>query len=166
MDALTLQQERTKPSYMLSEDYNNWRKEIISLIEQSKLKAILSVNAELLALYWRIGSDILTKQKEQGWGAKVIAQLSKDLSERFPDDRGYSERNLRNMKKFASEYPTFPIWQVPLAKLEQLPIRKASLAELPCDGNGFVQVSLAQISDNPPLTVICKSLPQLPLFDK
>ena len=66
MDALTLQQERTKPSYMLSEDYNNWRKEIISLIEQSKLKAILGVNAELLALYWKIGSDILIKQKESG----------------------------------------------------------------------------------------------------
>jgi len=48
---------------MLSEDYNNWRKEIISLIEQSKLKAI---NAELLALYWKIGSDILIKQKESG----------------------------------------------------------------------------------------------------
>lgn len=47
-------------------------------------------------------------------------QLSKDLSERFPDDRGYSGHNLRNMKKFASEYPAFPIWQVPLAKLEQV----------------------------------------------
>ena len=151
---------------MLSEDYNNWRKEIISLIEQSKLKAILGVNAELLALYWKIGSDILIKQKESGQDVKVIMQLSKDLSEWFPDDRGYSGHNLRNMKKFASEYPAFPIWQVPLAKLEQLPIRKASLAELPCDGNGIVQVSLAQISDNPPLTVICKSLPQLPLFDK
>lgn len=166
MDNNIIAPQKTEKQDILSGDYNNWRKEIISLIEQSKLKAILSVNAELLTLYWRIGSDILTKQKEQGWGAKIIAQLSKDLTERFPDDRGYSERNLRNMKKFASEYPTFPIWQVPLAKLEQLPIRKASLAELPCDGNGFVQVSLAQISDNPPLTVICKSLPQLPLFDK
>lgn len=141
---------------MFSEDYNNWRKEIISLIEQSKLKAILSVNAELLALYWKIGNDILIKQKENGWGAKVITQLSKDLSERFPDDRGYSERNLRNMKKFASEYPAFPIWQVPLAKLEQLPIRKAALAELPCDGNGFVQVSLAQISWYHHMSLIAK----------
>lgn len=115
MDSNIIVPQKTEKQDILPEDYNNWRKEIISLIEQSKLKAILSVNAELLALYWRIGSDILTKQKEQGWGAKVIAQLSKDLSERFPDDRGYSERNLRNMKKFASEYPTFPIWQVPLA---------------------------------------------------
>ncbi|MBD9177904.1 MAG: DUF1016 domain-containing protein [Odoribacter splanchnicus] len=146
MDNNIIVPQKTEKQDILPEDYNNWRKEIISLIEQSKLKAILSVNAELLALYWRIGNDILTKQKEQGWGAKVITQLSQDLSECFPDDRGYSERNLRNMKKFASEYPTFPIWQVPLAKLELLPIRKAALAELPCDENGFVQVPLVQIS--------------------
>ena len=156
MDSNIIVPQKTEKQDILPEDYNNWRKEIISLIEQSKLKAILSVNAELLALYWRIGSDILTKQKEQGWGAKVIAQLSKDLSERFPDDRGYSERNLRNMKKFASEYPTFPIWQVPLAKLELLPIRKATLAELPCDENGFVQVSLAQISWYHHISLIAK----------
>lgn len=87
----------------------------------------------MLDLYWRIGKDIIAKQEEQGWGAKVITQLSKDLSGRFPDDKGYSERNLRNMKRFAKEYSSFPIWQVPLA-------------ELPCDENGFVQVSLSQIS--------------------
>lgn len=139
-------QQAPEDKEFLPDSYNNWQKEIISLIEQSKLKAIFGVNAELLTLYWKIGNDILTKQKEQGWGAKVIAQLSKDLSERFPEDKGYSERNLRNMKKFASEYPTFPIWQVPLAKLEQLPIRKAILAELACDENSFVQVPLAQIS--------------------
>ena len=95
---------------------------------------------------WEIGNDILTKQKEQGWGTKVITQLSKDLTERFPDDRGYSERNLKYMRKFALSYPDFPIVQVPLAQLEQLPIRKAALAELPCDENGVVQVPLAQIS--------------------
>ena len=146
MDSNIIVPQKTEKQDILPEDYNNWRKEIISLIEQSKLKAILSVNAELLALYWRIGSDILTKQKEQGWGAKVIAQLSKDLSERFPDDRGYSERNLRNMKKFASEYPTFPIWQVPLAKLKELPILQESLAELENEGKEVVQIPLAQIS--------------------
>ena len=50
---------------MLSVDYNNWRKEIISLIEQSKLKAILGVNAELLALYWKIGSDIYYRNENK-----------------------------------------------------------------------------------------------------
>lgn len=67
---------------VLPDNYDNWRKEVISLIESSKLKAI-SVNAELLALYWKIGNDILIKQREQGWGTKVIRQLSKGLAKRF-----------------------------------------------------------------------------------
>lgn len=131
---------------LLPEGYSNWKKEIISMIERAKVRAILSVNTEMLDLYWRIGKDIIAKQEEQGWGAKVIIQLSEDLTERFPGDKGYSERNLRNMKRFAKEYTSFPIWQVALAKLEQLPIRKAALAELPCDENGFVQIPLSQIS--------------------
>jgi hypothetical protein len=87
------------------------------LIEQAKYKAALNVNAGLLSLYWEIGNDIIKKQKEQGWGTQVVEQLAKDLSIRFPDDRGYSARNLWNMKKFATEYPDFPILQVPLAEI-------------------------------------------------
>ena len=68
---------------VLPDNYDNWRKEVISLIESSKLKAIFSVNPELLALYWKIGNDILIKQREQGWGTKVIRQLSKGLAKRF-----------------------------------------------------------------------------------
>ena len=75
--------------------YEEWRKEIIALIEQAKYKAALSVNAELLSLYWNIGKDIIKKQEELGWGSHVVEQLSKDLSLRFPDDKGYSIRNLK-----------------------------------------------------------------------
>lgn len=156
MDNDIIISQKAEEQNVLSKDYNNWKKEIILLIEESKLKAILSVNAELLTLYWKIGNDILTKQKEQGWGAKVIVQLSKDLVERFPDDRGYSERNLRNMKRFASAYPAFPIWQVPLAELEKLPIRKAALAELPCHENELVQVPLTHISWYHHISLIAK----------
>ena len=85
-------------------DYAMWRKEIISLIERSKYQAALNVNAELLALYWKIGSDIIEKQEQLGWGTQVIGQLSKVLSKTFPDDKGYSERNLRNMKRFARSF--------------------------------------------------------------
>lgn len=50
------------------------------------------------------------------------------------------------MKRFAEAYPTFPIWQVPLAKLKELPILQVTLAELESEGKEFVQVPLAQIS--------------------
>ncbi len=131
---------------LLPSGYAEWREEIETLIEKAKFAAIMSVNTEMLSLYWKIGNDILIKQKELGWGAQVITQLSQDLKQKFPDDRGYSERNLRNMKIFAETYPTFPNWQVGLADLEKLPIRQAELAKLKRDDSEFVQVELTQIS--------------------
>ena len=67
--------------------------------------------------YWWLGSDIISKQKEQGWGAKVIDQLSVDLQKRYGSDSGYSIRNLKYMCQFADEYPDFPFVQVPLAQI-------------------------------------------------
>lgn len=128
------------------EGYELWRKQIISLIEQAKYKAVLSVNSELLSLYWKIGTDIISKQKEQGWGTQVVEQLAKDLSVRFPDDRGYSARNLWNMKRFAYEYPHFPFLQVPLAEIQDKPFLQVPLAELEEDGKGYVRVPLARIT--------------------
>lgn len=130
----------------LPNGYEVWRKEIITLIEQAKFKAALNVNAELLSLYWKIGTDIIKKQKEQGWGTQVVELLAKDLSLRFPDDRGYSARNLWNMKRFATEYPNFPFLQVALAEIEEGSILQATLAELKEDGKDFVQIPLAQIT--------------------
>lgn len=130
----------------LPDGYDVWRKGIITLIEQAKYKAALNVNAELLSLYWEIGNDIIKKQKEQGWGAQVIAQLSKDLSCRFPNDRGYSDRNLRNMKKFAKEYPHFPFLQVSLAEIEGDEIWQVTLAKLKENNRDFVQIPLTQIT--------------------
>lgn len=131
---------------VLPDGYETWRKEIVNLIEQAKCQAALNVNAELLALYWKIGADIIRKQEEQGWGMQVIAQLSKDLTLRFTDDRGYSERNLRNMKRFAAEYPDFPFLQVPLAEIENNPIWQVALAKLKGKTKDFVQIPLAQIT--------------------
>ena len=62
----------------------------------------------------------------------------------LPD--GYSERNLRNMKRFAAEYPNFPFLQVPLASLEGRAIWQVPLAKLKANGQDFVQVPLAQVT--------------------
>ena len=131
---------------LLPTGYIQWRKDIEQLIDTAKLKTAISINMGTLSLYWNIGKSILQKQEQEGWGKQVIEQLSKDLISRYPDDRGYSIRNLRYMKRFASEYPDFPILQVPLAELKKLPILQATLAELENEGKEFVQVPLAQIS--------------------
>ena len=131
---------------LLPTGYVIWRKNIENLIDTAKLKTAISVNMGTLSLYWNIGKSILQKQEQEGWGKQVIEQLSKDLLSHYPDDRGYSIRNLRYMKRFASEYPEFPILQVSLAELKKLPILQATLAELENEGKEFVQIPLAQIS--------------------
>ena len=61
-------------------------------------------------------------------------------------DKGYSERNLRNMKRFAKEYPDFPFLQVPLAEIQERPIWQVPLVKLAEEGKDFVQIPLTQIT--------------------
>lgn len=131
--------------YLLPDGYADWKNEIEHKIESAKFNAALHVNADMLELYWSIGRDILDKQKESGWGTQVVEQLSKDLTGRFPDDKGYSIRNLHNMRRFAAAYPDFPILQVPLAELERLPISRHALSGFN-EVDGSVRIPLTIIS--------------------
>ena len=81
------------------------------------MRAALSVNRELVLLYWQLGQDILTRQRQQGWGAKVIDRLASDLQKEFPDMKGFSPRNLKYMRAFAEAYPNEPIVQEVLAQI-------------------------------------------------
>lgn len=74
-------------------------------IRSAQIKATLSVNLELILLYWRIGRDILRHQKEKGWGARVIDRLAVDLRHAFPEVQGFSSRNLKYMRAFSEAYP-------------------------------------------------------------
>ena len=74
-------------------------------IHAAQQRATLAVNRELVLLYWQIGHDILARQAEQGWGAKVIDRLAQDLRAAFPDMKGFSPRNLKYMRAFAEAWP-------------------------------------------------------------
>ena len=54
-------------------------------IRAARIHAALSVNSELVLLYWQIGKEILQRQESEGWGTKVIEQISRDLSSEFPE---------------------------------------------------------------------------------
>jgi predicted nuclease of restriction endonuclease-like (RecB) superfamily len=86
-------------------------------IRSAQVRAALSVNRELVLLYWQLGQDILTRQRQQGWGAKVIDRLASDLQKEFPDMKGFSPRNLKYMRAFAEAYPNEPIVQEVLAQI-------------------------------------------------
>ncbi len=74
-------------------------------IAAARHRAGLSVNRELVVLYWTIGRDILGRQEREGWGAKVIDRLADDLGQAFPQMTGLSARNLKYMRSFAEAWP-------------------------------------------------------------
>ena len=80
-------------------------------------RAVSAANTELLGSYWSIGQEILSRQNQDGWGSRVIDRLSTDLKSRFPAAKGYSPRNLKYMRAFASAWPERAIVQAPLAQL-------------------------------------------------
>ena len=137
---------RSKDNSLLPDWYFDWRNNIEQMITRSKLSAAMHVNTDMLSLYWHIGKSILEKQKQQGWGKLVIDQLSADLTKRFPDDRGYSIRNLHYMRRFADAYPNFPILQVPLAELKRVPILQVPLAELIKADKDYAEIALTQVA--------------------
>ncbi|MEE9167747.1 MAG: PDDEXK nuclease domain-containing protein [Candidatus Neomarinimicrobiota bacterium] len=74
-------------------------------IRTAQIKASLSVNRELVLLYWDIGQRILLRQRQEGWGTKVVARLAADLKNSFPDMTGFSPRNLKFMRALAEAHP-------------------------------------------------------------
>jgi predicted nuclease of restriction endonuclease-like (RecB) superfamily len=100
-----------------SKDYEDLLARLKSQIRTAQVRAAVAVNRELVLLYWRIGKEILLKQHEQGWGAKVIDQLAKDLRQEFPDMQGFSPRNLKYMRAFADAWPDEAIVQQAAAQL-------------------------------------------------
>ena len=85
--------------------YTSFLDEVKARIRAAQVKAALAVNAELVLLYWRLGRDILARQKKEGWGAQVIDRLSADLRAAFPEMKGFSPRNLKYMRAFAAAWP-------------------------------------------------------------
>ena len=90
---------------LLPKDYDSFLKSLKERVRSSQLRASLSVNRDLVLLYWRIGRDILERQNQAGWGAKVIDRLARDLHCEFPDMKGLSRTNLLYMRAFAEAWP-------------------------------------------------------------
>jgi predicted nuclease of restriction endonuclease-like (RecB) superfamily len=86
-------------------------------IQEAQVRAGLAVNRELVLLYWSIGREILVRQEREGWGAKVIDSLARDLHQSFPEMKGLSPRNLKYMRAFAEAWPEESIVQQAAAQI-------------------------------------------------
>lgn len=90
---------------LLPQSYDSFLRELKERIRRVQIRAALSVNGELVLLYWQIGRDILHRQQDEGWGAGVVERLARDLRKAFPEMKGFSPRNLLFMRSLAEAYP-------------------------------------------------------------
>lgn len=88
----------------LPQGYTPFIQEIKERILKGRLETVVAANSAMILLYWEIGNAILLRQKNEGWGAKVIDRMSYDLKTEFPDMSGFSPRNLKYMRKFAEAW--------------------------------------------------------------
>jgi predicted nuclease of restriction endonuclease-like (RecB) superfamily len=86
-------------------------------IDSGRSRAVSAANQELVRSYWSIGRELLARESKEGWGSKVVTRLSADLRDHFPEARGFSPRNLRYMKSFATAWPDFAMLQTASATL-------------------------------------------------
>lgn len=91
---LTANRKVQQPVAPLPAGYSELLESLKARIRQAQVRAALSVNRELVMLYWHIGREILQRQEQKGWGAKVIERLAQDLRREFPEMKGLSRANL------------------------------------------------------------------------
>jgi len=78
--------------------------EVVKLIRNARINALKSVNQELIGLYWNIGEYISRKIQKAEWGGGIVSQLASYIKEKYPEFRGYSDKNLWRMKQFYETY--------------------------------------------------------------
>jgi predicted nuclease of restriction endonuclease-like (RecB) superfamily len=98
-------------------EYATWLESLKARVRETQSRAAVAANKELVLLYWTIGTEILERQQQQGWGAKVVERLSQDLLNAFPGMSGLSARNLKYMRAFAAAWPDLAFVQQVAAQM-------------------------------------------------
>ena len=132
-------------------------------LEHTQARMIASANADMLFHYWKVGHFILYLQKKEGWGSKVIDNLSKAIRSKYPDKKGYSRRNIFYMCQFASAYPLEVLKEMDrIDSLLTTPTVEKVLS-LTNELNQIVQqpVALIQSTDNQSNTITQQPVAQL-----
>ena len=114
-------------------------------LEHTQVRMIASANAEMLFHYWKVGHFILYLQKKEGWGSKVIDNLSKAIRSKYPDKKGYSTRNLIYMCQFAKAYPMEILLEMAKVEKQFNSPSVDNVIQLTSELNQFTQEPLAQI---------------------
>jgi len=85
-------------------EYLEWLSNVKARFRQSQIKASIRVNTAMLEFYWSIGRDLVALRAEKRWGTGVVKQFALDMRQAFPNETGFSDTNVKYMKRWYSFY--------------------------------------------------------------
>ncbi len=106
-----------KNAEIIPEGYHALLSVLKERVRAAQIRAALSVNQELILLYWHIGHDIRVQQEALGWGTQIADRFAADLRHAFPGMKGFSRRNVLYMRAFAEAYPDEHVVQQVVARI-------------------------------------------------
>lgn len=95
-----------KPAFVYREGmtadkgYVAWLADVKTRLRQNQIKASIRVNTAMLEFYWSIGRDLVAMRAEERWGAGVVKQFALDMRQSFPDMKGFSDSNVKYMRRW------------------------------------------------------------------
>ena len=89
---------------MAISNYMTATEQIKEAILSSQYKAAKQVNAVQLSLYYGVGRYVSQNTRKGVWGTGAIKAISEQLHKELPGLRGFSERNIKNMRAFYDEW--------------------------------------------------------------
>lgn len=152
-----------KPVIFDDKSYVQLLESVKTRIHSAQHQVAMYVNSELLFTYWNIGHALNQEREQQGWGAKVVDKLARDLKHSFPTMKGLSKRNLQYMMKFAEEWPLDAIAQPAAAQIE---LKEKKALENPEDTKVPQAVAQIQPNDNQGVTIVPQAVAQFKAFEK
>lgn len=85
-------------------DYVQWLSDVKLRYRQAQAKAIVRVNTAMLEFYWSIGRDLVALHPEEQWGKGIVRQFALDMRSSFPNEAGFSDSNVKYMRRWYSFY--------------------------------------------------------------
>jgi predicted nuclease of restriction endonuclease-like (RecB) superfamily len=136
--------ERRKPKAPY-DPYHELLSGVVGLIEQARLAAVRSVNVVLTSTYWLVGQRIVEHEQSglerAAYGEELIKRLAEDLTARL--GRGFSERNIRQMRLFYLGWPipqTLSAESAPPAIWQTLSAKSGSWPQFPLPWSHYVRL--------------------------
>lgn len=100
----------------ITQELRNAVKTIKAAILRSQARAVRMVSGSQLSLYFGVGHYVSANSREGTWGTGAIDAISEQLHRELPGLRGFSAKNIRNMRQFAEFWQPF-LFHSPMASI-------------------------------------------------